>query len=264
MPIHCPITVRNLTKPEFDECDRIVMQCAYDSQNSLGRLCDERVYENDLATRLRAEGISEVATQIPVTVTNGAFEKIYRLDLVVNHAIYELKVVAAFAGEHDAQALHYAMLMDVSQAKLLNFRASRVQGRLRFTPLTQAQRRQIVCDDSRWRPLSPRCEPLKQRTLEVLADWGAYLDSRLYEEALVHYCGGEERCASRVVVARDGIELGTHRIQSHAEGLFFIVTAFANGTDEQRRHIERLLRLTGLRGVQWINLSHATVQLITI
>jgi hypothetical protein len=100
--------------------------------------------------------------------------------------------------------------------------------------------------------------------LEVLADWGAYLDARLYEEALVHFCGGEESCVSRVPVARDGIELGTHRIQSHADGLFFIVTAFASGTDEHQRHIERLLRLTRLCGVQWINLNHALVQFITI
>lgn len=264
MPIHCPIRIRNLTKAEFDERDRIVMRCAYASQNELGRLCDERVYENDLAGRLKAEGVPEVHTQVPVTVVNGGFEKNYLLDLVADHALYELKAVTALTGEHDAQALHYAMLEDVSHAKLLNFRTVRVQGRLRFTPLTLAQRRQIDCEDSRWRDLSLQCAALKHRMMEVAGDWGAFLDSRLYEEALIHACGGEERCVARVPVVRDGIELGTHRIQSHGDGLCFIVTAFTSHADEHRRHIERLLRLIRLRGVQWINLNHATIQFVTI
>ena len=70
MPIRCPIVIRNLTQPEFDERDRIVMRCAYAAQNELGRLCDERVYENDLALRLRAEGMPGVHTQVPVTVSH--------------------------------------------------------------------------------------------------------------------------------------------------------------------------------------------------
>lgn len=36
MPIQWSIHVRNLTQPEFDVRDRIVMRCAYDCQNALG------------------------------------------------------------------------------------------------------------------------------------------------------------------------------------------------------------------------------------
>src|ERR1041384_4419640 len=110
MPICSPLEIRNLTPAEFDEIDSVVMRCAYASRDSLGRFCDERVYENDLHARLRTVSILEVHTQVPVTAINGTFEKTYRLDLVVDHAIYELKAVTALTGEHDAQALHYAML----------------------------------------------------------------------------------------------------------------------------------------------------------
>ena len=67
------------------------MRNAFQSQNHLGRLCDEVIYNNDLAARLRARGL-RVETEVPVTVSHRAFSKRYRLDLVVdNAAIYELK-----------------------------------------------------------------------------------------------------------------------------------------------------------------------------
>jgi len=264
MPIACPLAIRNLTQTEFDERDAIVMRCAYASQNALGRLCDERVYENDLALRLRAEGFPSVHTQVPVTVTHEGFEKLYRFDLVADNALYELKTVAAFVPEHDAQILHYAMLAAVNHAKLLNFRTARVQGRLRFNTLTNSERHHVNWDDAGWRPLSPECEALKQCARALLKDWGASLDYRLYQEALVHFCGGEAACLRRVPIIRAGVELGSHAVQCHGDQVCFLVTAFTNEVNSQRSHIERLLGLTKMRGVQWLNLNHMTVQFITI
>ena len=48
-PFHCPIPLRRLSRPEFDELSRQIMAHAFASQNELGRLCDEAVYQNDLA-----------------------------------------------------------------------------------------------------------------------------------------------------------------------------------------------------------------------
>lgn len=83
--------IRILNKSEFDERDRLVRRCAYDSQNELGRLCDEFVYENDLARRLRAVGFAQVHTQFPVTLTHGSFQKLYRLDLMLTTRSTNLK-----------------------------------------------------------------------------------------------------------------------------------------------------------------------------
>ena len=62
----------------FDVRDKIVMRCAYDAQNALGRLCDEKVYETDLTRRLRAVDLRKVHTQVPVRVVHGDFQKEYR------------------------------------------------------------------------------------------------------------------------------------------------------------------------------------------
>ncbi len=104
------------------------MACSYASQNALGRLCDERVYENDVAARLKEHGLKDVHTQVPVTVTQAQFSKTYRLDLVVSGMVYELKAVAGWAPEHDTQAIHYAALLGIDRVKLLNFRPAKVDG----------------------------------------------------------------------------------------------------------------------------------------
>lgn len=264
MPISCQLKLRNLTPAEFDERDAVVMRCAYASQNALGRLCDERVYENDLARRLRAEGFKSIHTQVPVLVTHDGFTKEYRLDLVADDALYELKTTSAFVAQHDAQALHYAMLADVNHAKLLNFRSGKVQGKLLFNALLAARRRVAGVEDAGWISLSPECESLRRRLRALQEDWGGGLEARLYEEALIYFCGGEERCVRRIPVVLDEVELGSHAIQMHAEGLSFMVTAYAAEVVAQRGHIRRLLGLTGLRAVQWINLDRSAVQSQTI
>ena len=263
MPITCPIPIRNLTQPEFDTRDRIVMQCAYAVQNELGRLCDERVYENDLAIRLRNAGLTNVHTQVPVVVAHDGFEKLYRLDLVADDALYELKTVADLLPAHDGQALHYAMLTEVNHAKLLNFRPASVQGRLRFNIMLLKARRCLQWETARWRSLSTNCGRLYERLQSVLAEWGGFLDSRLYEEALVFFSGGEMQVIRRVPVFRDGHELGSHALNQHEEGICFVVTAFADA-HPQKPHLERLLRLTRMRGMQWFNVSHGRVECVTL
>ena len=89
MPIHRTLELNSVTDDDFAGIDAVVMQCAYASQNHFGRLFDERVYENDVAARLRAEGL-QVYTQVPITLTHEVFEKVYFLDLVVNQMLYEL------------------------------------------------------------------------------------------------------------------------------------------------------------------------------
>jgi hypothetical protein len=43
-PFHCPIPLRRLSRPEFDELSRQIMAHAFASQNELGRLCDEAMH----------------------------------------------------------------------------------------------------------------------------------------------------------------------------------------------------------------------------
>ncbi len=259
MPIHSPISLCDFTQHEFDALDKVVMKHAYAAQNKLGRLFDERIYENEMARTLREAG-HEVYTQVPVTIRNGEFQMIYYLDLVVDHMLYEIKTVSAFAPEHEAQALHYAMLMNIRRAKLLNFRLERVQGKLCFNRLTQADRYRPAFETTRWSSFSESCDRLRHRLQEVVSDWGTHLSTGLYTEALVHFCGGEEYCQRRIPV--EG--LGTHSIRSHSPGMTFLLTSLTRGIEDYHSHLCRMVGSMDLIGVQWFNFNHSVVECRTV
>jgi len=249
---------------DFASVDALVMAASYAAHNRLGRLCDERIYENDVAARLRANGFGNVQTQVPVTVSHGVFTRCYRLDLVAGGVIYELKKSAALALDHETQAIHYAALCDTNRAKLINFGAPKVTGRLLRTPFPEVNRRQITISRDRWQGLSELCEVMLERLLALLADWGAFLEAGLYQEALVQLLGGPTGCERRLTVSRDGIELGTHRQACHAPDVGFLVTALSRDTAAYERHVQRLLDCLPLRGIQWLNLKHSELQSVTL
>jgi GxxExxY protein len=264
MPIYRTIELQSITDSRFVEIDEAVMRCAYATQNHFGRLFDERIYENDLANRLRAESF-EVHTQVPVKVCHGSFEKIYYLDLVVNQMLYELKVVGTLLREHDAQALNYAMLQNVRLAKVLNFGEVQVRGKLLRNALTEAERRQPTMRKTGWRPLGPRCEELIEYLKELIRDWGTHLDFRLYNEALIYHFGGETHCIQRTDLLSGIVKLGTHLVPFHETEYGFTVTGFTRPQHGYRQHLEVLLEhAPSLKGVQWINLNHARLEVTTI
>ena len=264
MPVHCPLAIRPLNPDEFAQLDYRIMGHAYACQNDLGRFCEESVYEADLKVRLLAGGFREVHTQVPVTVTHRDFTKTYFLDLVADDALYELKTAVAFTGEHEAQMLHYLFLRDVRRGKLLNFRPAKVQGRIVATGLSVDDRRRFQARTSRWREVSPACATLRETLLAILADWGAFLDIALYQEALIHFLGSEARVTQRLPLVRAGHPLGTQRFLVRGPGVAFRITAFTQKPAEQERHLRRLLSLTGLNTLQWINLNHSEIEFTTL
>jgi hypothetical protein len=66
MPISSPASIRPISQEQFARIDYQVMRHAFDSQNELGRLCDEVIYQNDLAARLDLGGEETVLRMIPL------------------------------------------------------------------------------------------------------------------------------------------------------------------------------------------------------
>ncbi len=264
MPISCPIGLRSLSAEEFEEVDYRVMGHAFACQNELGRLCEEAIYQRDLQARLLADGFRDVQVEVPVTVSHGDFSKVYSLDLVADHAVYELKTAARLSSEHQAQLLHYLFLLGVKRGKLLNFRPPKVEGRIHATRLSPDIRRQFTVNHARWQDVTSGCAVLRQVMGELLADWGAFLEVPLYQEALTHLLGGEALVVQRLPLHRNGLLLGTQRFPLHSQGVAFRVTAVTEDTRGTEAHLRCLLALTKLQAVQWINLNRAEVQFVTL
>ena len=264
MPIYCSTKVACLEPGEFERLDYQIMGHAYACQNELGRLCDESVYESDLKERLLRGGFQNVQTQVPVIVSHGDYSKTYYLDLVADNALYELKAASALTGEHEAQLLNYILLLGLKRGKLINFRGTKVQGQLLAAALTFEERRKITCVEERWQNITPQCTFLRRTLQDLLSDWGAYLDIGLYHEALVQFCGGTENVERNLPLRRNGSALGTQRMSLHTPEIAFRLTAFTEGQNHVESHLRKLLALTNLHAMQWINLNHSRVEFTTI
>ena len=150
------------------------------SQNELGCLCDEAVYQNDIALRLEAAGLGPVAKEVPVSVSLRDFTKTYCLDLVVQESfISELKTSITLSKEHDSQLLNYLLLLETPHGKLINLRPSAVEYRTVNAVVSVADRRLFTLTTDHWRPQTPRCRLLAEIFAELLAAWGAFLDHHL-------------------------------------------------------------------------------------
>jgi GxxExxY protein len=265
MPIHCPIHFEPISDEQFRRLDYRVMVHVFACHNELGRLCDEAIYQADLKARLEADGFSPVAIEVPVTLTWKNFRKVYYLDLVVLGAIlYELKTVARLTGEHKAQLLNYLLLLGLLAGKLVNFRPPSVEWQFANTQLTPQTRREFRSDTRRWREPSPACPTLRLVLLELLTDWGAFLDLSLYQEALTFFLGGEQQGVQPVTIVRDGLHLGTQKCHPLAPDLAFKLTAHTENLDRAEAHLRRFLAHTNLRAIQWLNLNHARIEFVTL
>ena len=265
MPVTTTIPFANLSETDFKTLDYEVMGHVFSSHNDLGRFHDERIYEQDLQARLLEAGHGPVETEVPLTVSWKDFTKTYRLDLVVQRGlVYELKSASALTAEHQTQLLNYLLLLGLSRGKLVNFRGPSVEARFVSTRLTAEIRRRINCDTARWQDVSPACARLRETLVELLQDWGAFLELALYREALVWFLGGADQVTRRLDIHRQSIRLGTQPADLHASNAAFRLTAHTDSLEQAEIHLRRYLQHTDLNALQWINFHHHQVTFITL
>lgn len=264
MPVKLPIALKSPDQRTFGETDYVVMQQAFQCQTELGSLWDELIYQNDLAARLRAIGLT-VETEVPITVSHRDFSRQYWLDLVVANAnIYELKAAATLVKDHEAQLLNYLFLCESRHGKLVNFRPPKVESRFINTTMTLQQRREVVVDKIRWVEHDESDRLLCQTLAGLLEDWGACLELPLYLEALAHFLGGKANVIRPTTLVRDGVTLGSHLLHFLTPETAFRLTALTGPRENYERHLLALLKFSPLKNIQWINLERHKVVFTTL
>lgn len=265
MPITTPISLRAISRDEFARLDYQVMRLAFESQNELGRLCDEVIYQNDLAARISASGLGSARVESPIVVTHREFSKTCSTDLIVaDVAIYELKTAATLTPDHEAQALNYLLLHDAPHGKLINFRPAQVETRFVNNALTRAARYAFQTDTSRWVETDEPSKRFRSLMLELLADWGAFLEVALYNEALTFLLGGESDVIRMIPLKRDRVSLGNQRFHLLTPDTAFRITALADGGKPYEPHLLSMLRHSPLHAIQWVNMSRSQIQFVTL
>ena len=264
MPVICPLRLARITEAEFKELDYAVMKHAFACHNELGRLCDEVVYENDLAARLCAAGLA-VQSQVPLHVTHRDFRRTYYLDAVVNErSLLELKAATMLLNEHERQTLHYLFLLGGPFGKLINFGAASVEHQTVNAVVSPERQRHYELQTDRWKRNSPRAELLLVTLVDLFHEFGVFLEMPFYESALTHFLGGEAAVLRRVILKRDGLPLGPQLLHHLDDDTGFKLTAFPHQSKPGEGNIRRLFALTPWRFLHWINFNRHHIELVTL
>ncbi len=100
--------------------------------------------------------------------------------------------------------------------------------------------------------------------ISLIQDWGSGLETGLYEEALTHFLGGEERVLLPVPVVGVKGHLHDQKMRLLAPDVAFRLTAFPDRLEAFEVHARRLLQHTSLKAIHWANITHQHVNFKTL
>jgi GxxExxY protein len=256
---------KRISEQDFHEIDFQITGLALGIHNEIGRLWHEKIYRNLLADRCSKAGFANVETEVPIIVSYKDFVKEYYADLLVDDSIlYELKTVSALNPEHEKQALHYLFLLGLQHGKLINFRPASVEKRFVSTTLLSEDRHDIVFDNEQWLELDDDSRWLKSLIVELLMDWGAYLETSLFYEAIYHFRGGEDQVVKDIEMVLNEAKLGNQKVHLINSKTAFKITAITKGIKSYKKHLSRFASLTDLNAIQWINFNHHVISFETL
>lgn len=260
MPIHVGANVRRLSQPEFGELSFRVMAEVFRIHAELGRFFEEKIYKDALAARFPG-----VQVEVPVIVTHKEFRKRYALDvLVAGGGLFEFKAVDFLSPRHRSQLTNYLLLSGLAHGKLINMRTPDIEHEFVNALTPPDVRREFAVDVERWLEPHSQAGVVRQTLTNLLRDWGTGLELALYEEALTHFLGGEERIIQRVDVFLDGRHLGWQPFRLVAPNTTFKLTAFDGPLEPFEEHAHLLLEHTSLTTILWANIGLGKVTFRTL
>ena len=265
MPIEYAVKTKLISEDDFHVYDYEVMGLVFSIHSELGRLWNEKIFQNELAYRCQKAGFEKVDTEVPIQVSYQNFRKIFYVDLLLNDAVvYELKAVKALTGEHHQQTLNYLFLLGMQHGKLINMRPPSVESRFVSTRLTRERRYDYKIEDQYWQDLDEDSIWLKQIMINLLSEWGAFLDTNLFYDAIKHFRGGEENVVKKIKVMNGRQVLGTQKVHLINSEIAFKISSMVKDENYYERHLRQFIHHTLLKAIQWINFQYGRIVFKTI
>jgi GxxExxY protein len=265
MPIEIPSDIRVLDQEEFHVLDRQLMRIVFDVHNEFGRFLDEELFKREIAARWVESGCGQADREVVIVLRHKSFRKELRMDLLFNHGLMlEAKAAESIVAAHRAQSLNYLLVAGLNHGRLVNFRLPRVEHEFVSTCLTPDRRRHFSIVDADWRAHSEECGRLRALVVELLEDWGGFLETSLYREAVTHFFGGEDFVIRPVGIHSGGRLIGQQPVHRLNEKAAFAFTAVTREQDSLRDHQLRFLNHTPLEYIQWVNFNHHQIEFRTL
>jgi len=265
MGIYFEHNIKIISENEFHKIDYIITGLAFKIHNEIGRLWNEKIYQQALANMCREAGFKNVKTEAEIIVSHNDFEKKYFIDLLVEDSIvYELKTVNKLSAEHRKQALNYLYLLGIHHGKLINFKPETVEKEFASTSISRLDRYEYSIISKSWLDLDKDSIWLKEFITELLRDWGSFLELNLFYEAIIKFRGGEENVIQKIDVIYKDSKLGMQKVHLLNNNIGFKITAFTKEINNYEHHLQRLINLTKLDAIQWINFKKNIITFKTI
>lgn len=260
MPVTVCAEIKKLSQQEFSGVSYGVMNEVFSLHRDLGRLFDEKGYQNALAERLK-----DVQSEVQIDVVFEDFCKSYFMDLLASSGgVFELKAVETITNRNRSQLMNYLLLAELWHGKLINVRPETVEHEFVNATRTFKERTGFQVEDSAWKAGDGFDLDQKKRIVAMVRDWGTGLSRSLYEEVLIHFFGGEEQAVREVDVCVGGVPVARQKIAACGDQSAFKVTAFDAGQSAYRKELTRFLASTSLEAVQWINIARNQLSFETI
>lgn len=260
MPVECSLEIIPVEREKFHQLDKIVMRSAFDLHNELGKLCDEQIYQSELAMRC-AEASFTCNREVELRVSHGSFEKTYYMDMMVAQGVvYELKAVAALTSAHQNQLINYLLLSGIRHGKLINFRSASVESRFISTGLEPFKRKDFRLVEHQWHICNESVR-LKSALVHLLEDFGTFLDIQLYREALLHLLEAPGSGYLPVPIVRSIATVGFQKMCLLDSDQAWHLSSLKTGLGMHETHIRRLMHRTPLEFIHWINFNKDQITL---
>jgi GxxExxY protein len=264
MPVECTVDFVQMSQDEFHALDKRVMRHAFDIHNTMGRFFDERIYQEELAQRCCADGMT-VEREVHVRVMHRSFSKSYFLDLLIEKGgLYELKATEALHNSHDKQVINYLLLAGLMHGKLVNMRPASVESRFVSTTLSPQDRAEFRWDEKGYDAVSDADHSFQENFHALLNDWGAFLDVNLYQEALIYLSGGLGGGVKPVDIVVNGRVVGHQKMCVLDGDTIWHLSSVRDPIPLYQTHLLRFFRHTRMQRMHWINLNHRNITIQTL
>jgi len=264
MPIQLKQPINLITEQEFHDLDFQVMRWAFDAHNRLGRFYDEKIYQNELLSICRNNGLS-AETEVKIELTHKSFTKDLFIDLLLeNSSIYELKTATSIISDHRIQTLDYLFLSNTQHGKIINFRPPSVTHEFVSTGLDSEKRHKFSIHHENWLHESKKAQHFESTILDLFEDWGLFLNTSLYKEAICHLLGGEENVIRSVPIKSGETLLGQQSTPLLSPSEAFCISSVTETPSTYQMHLQRFLDCTELKNLHWINLCRSEVHFTSL
>jgi GxxExxY protein len=264
MPIQISQPVKLYSEQEFHDLDFQVMRLAFDAHNQLGRLYDEKIYQNELIKLCQEKGL-KTSSEVEIQLMHGSFVKNLFIDLLIEEGgIYELKAATMITPSHKTQTLGYLFLTDTLHGKIINFRPPSVEHEFVSTTLRFADRQNFSVCNKHWISKSEAAQKLKAIATALFSDWGVFLDTALYREAICHLYSKGNNIEQSIEVKNGSTVLGKQNLPLLSPEESFCISSVRNGLSTYQAHLQRFLGHTPLKHLHWININNLDVQFQTL